>query len=75
MFNTEEMNLMCIYDTGSRAALISSVRDSLSDVYDPELREIMENVIAKLEKLTDEDFSQIGFYADYDDEGEDELAE
>jgi len=39
-------------------------------VYDPELREIMETVIGKLEPLTDEDYSQIGFYADYDEEQE-----
>ncbi len=71
MFTAEEINLMCVYDTGSRAALVSGVRESLPDVYDPEMREIMENVIAKLEKLTDEEFSRIGFYADYDDEQED----
>ena len=72
MFTVEEMNLMCIYDTGSRDALLSGVRDSLPDVYDPELREIMENVIARLEKLTDEEFSQIVFSPDYEDEQEDE---
>ncbi len=71
MFTVEEMNLMCVYDIGSRAALVSGVRESLPDVYDPEMRDIMENVITKLEKLTDEEFSRIGFYTDYDDEQED----
>jgi len=69
-FTVEEMNLMCIYDTGSKAALLAGIRESLPDVYDPELREIMETVIGKLEPLTDEEFSQIGFYADYDEEQE-----
>lgn len=68
MFTVEEMNLMCIYDTSSRAALLDGIYESLSDVYDPELREIMGNVTAKLENLTDEEFSTIGFYADYDEE-------
>ncbi|MDL2324410.1 transposon-transfer assisting family protein [Ruminococcaceae bacterium OttesenSCG-928-A16] len=70
MFTVEEMNLMCIYDTGSRAALLREIRESLPDVYDPELRDIMGAVITKLEALTDDDFSEIGFYADYDDEQE-----
>jgi len=71
-FNIEEMNLMCIYNTGSKAELTRDIRDSLPDVYDAELREIMEQVISKLEKLTDEEFSQIGFYSDYDDETEEQ---
>jgi len=69
-FTVEEMNLMCIYETDSKAALLAGIRESLPDVYDPELREIMETVIGKLEPLTDEEFSQIGFYADYDEEQE-----
>ncbi len=69
MFTTEELNLMCIYDTGSRTALLSGIRESLPDVYDAELREIAETVIRKLERLTDTDFAQIGFYeADDTDE-------
>jgi hypothetical protein len=64
------MNLMCIYDTGDRAALIGDIRESLPDVYDPELREIMEKVISKLEALSDADFSEVAFFADYDDEQE-----
>jgi len=70
MFTVEEMNLMCIYDTGDKAVLISDIRESLPDVYDPELREIMEKVISKLEALSDAEFSEIGFFADYDDEQE-----
>jgi len=69
-FTVEEMNLMCIYETGSKTALLAGIRESSPDVYDPELREIMETVIGKLDALTDEEFSQIGFYADYDEEQE-----
>lgn len=72
MFNVEEMNLMCIFNTDSRDALVSGLRESLPDVYDPELRDIMQTVTAKLEKLTDEEFSQIVFSPDYDDGQEDE---
>jgi len=72
MFNVEEMNLMCIFNTGSRTALIADIQESLPDVYDPELREIMQTVAGKLELLTDDIFLEIVFSPDYDDGQEDE---
>jgi len=78
IFTAEEINLMCIYDTSSRAALLSDLKLSLADVYDPDMREIFDNTIGKLEKLSDADFSDIGFYiADeyIEDEGEFDIAE
>jgi len=71
-FNMEEMNLMCVYNTGSRTSLITDIKESMPDVYDAELREIMEQVISKLESLTDEEFSQITFYPDFGDEIEEQ---
>ena len=32
IFTAEEINLMCIYDTSSRAALLSDLKLSLADV-------------------------------------------
>jgi hypothetical protein len=78
IFTAEEINLMCIYDTSSRAVLLSDLKLSLADVYDPDMREIFDNTIGKLEKLSDSDFSDIGFYiADeyIEDEGEFDIAE
>ena len=71
-FNMEEMNLMCVYNTGSRTSLMTDIKESMPDVYDAELREIMEQVISKLESLTDEEFSQITFYPDFGDEIEEQ---
>lgn len=77
IFTAEEINLMCIYDTSSRAALLSDLRVSLTDVYDPDMREIFLAAAAKLETLTDTEFSDIGFYAadEYMDEGDFAIAE
>jgi len=61
LFSAEEINLMCIFDTSDKKTLVSELRDSLSDVYDPEMRDIYESAIGKLEKITDGDFSEIGF--------------
>ena len=71
-FNVVETNLMCIYNTGSRSALIQDMKASLPDVYDDELRETMEEVISKLERITDEGFSEIAFHADFGDDTEEQ---
>ena len=72
IFSVEEINLMCIYDTSDRTALIAELRDSLPDIGDPDMREIYENTIGKLEKISDNDFSDIGLYIadEYIDETE-----
>jgi primase-polymerase (primpol)-like protein len=69
-FSAEEINLMCIYDTASRQNLLSDLRAGLADVYEPEMREVFESAIAKLEAMSDEDFSGIGFYVadEFDDD-------
>ena len=58
MFSAEQINLMCIFDTSSR----NTLRNSLHDVYDPEMQEIYGNTIEKLEKISDDDFADIGLY-------------
>ena len=62
MFSAEEINLMCIFDTSSKKNLLNELRESLKNVYDPEMRDIYNSTIEKLEKISDEDFSEIGFY-------------
>jgi len=61
-FSVEEINLMCIYDTSSRAALLDDLITGLHDVYDPDMIAIFGTTIEKLETVTDEEFADIGFY-------------
>ena len=69
MFSVEEINLMCIFDINDRQTLLGELRESLPDIYDPEMREVYESTIYKLEKISDEDFSEVGlFLADEFDE-------
>ena len=77
IFTVEEINLLCIYDTSDRAALIEDLKISLADVYEPEMREIIHNTIAKLETLTDAELSEMGFYIadEYTDEEDFAIAE
>ena len=61
-FTVEETNLMCIYDTSSRTALLNDLVTGRRDVYDPDMAAIFESPITKLEALTDEEFTDIGLY-------------
>lgn len=72
IFTAEEINLMCIYDTRSKDVLLKDLREALYDVYDLEMYEIYSSTIEKLEKISDEDFTDIGLYiADEYMDGED----
>ena len=73
MFTVEEINLLCIYSTGTRAGLIADLRQALPDVTDPELREIIENAAAKLDAMTDAKYIAIqpGLIPAEDYDGED----
>ena len=73
IFSAEETNLMCIYGTGSREALITSLVAGLHDVDDLEMIAVFVSAIEKLETITDDEFADIGFYIaddDYNDGGE-----
>ena len=66
MFTIEEINLICIFDISSRAALINGIRAALPDFYEPEMREIAESSLSRLESITDAEFSMIDLTPEYD---------
>ena len=61
-FSVEELNLMCIYNTCGRSVLITDLKTCLPYVPEPEIRGIFESTITKLEKISDDEFTDIGFY-------------
>jgi len=71
-FGVEEINLMCIYDTADKTRLVAEMRESLPHVYEPELIDLMNTVIDKLERMTGEEFSQIAFFPADELDGPDE---
>ena len=69
-FTNDEMNLMCIYDTGSRTGLmkaLSEMRKELS-TDEVELRELTDSTLNKLAAMSDEDYANMELYPDFDDE-------
>lgn len=68
LFTVEEENLICVFDISSRTALISEIRAAIPDFDEPEMVELAEIVIGKLETMTDEEFSAFTFYPEYNND-------
>ena len=60
-FTIEEINLMCIYDTGTRSGLIAALTDMLGYLQADEakLRTLAESVISRLNAMTDAEYAQL----------------
>ncbi|MBQ2955250.1 MAG: transposon-transfer assisting family protein [Clostridia bacterium] len=60
-FTIEEINLMCIYDTGTRSGLIAALTDTLGYLQadEAELRTLAESVISRLNAMTDAEYAQL----------------
>lgn len=68
-FNHDEINLMCIYDTGSRTGLmnvLSEMRKELNKE-EAELCELTDSTLNKLSAMSDEDYEKLELYPDFDD--------
>lgn len=55
-FSVEEINLLCIYSTESRPALLADLHMALPDIYEPDMQSIFASVIGKLETMTDAEY-------------------
>ena len=68
-FTNDEMNLMCIYDTGSRTGLINALSEMRKELDADEvaLRELTDSVLNKLSAMADEDYEQLELYSDFDE--------
>ena len=67
-FTFEEMNIMCIYNTGSRTGLIEALTEMRGELSpeEAELRELTESVLAKLDILSEEQYSELMLVPDFD---------
>jgi hypothetical protein len=68
-FTFEEMNLMCIYNTGSRAGLIDALTEMRGELTqeETELRELTDSAISKLRAMSDDEFADLELYPDFDE--------
>ena len=68
-FTFEEMNLMCIYNTGSRTGLMESLTEMRGHLLpeEKELRKMTDSTLSKLRAMTDEEFAELELYPDFDE--------
>ena len=67
-FTFDEINLMCIYNTGTRAGLIQelTVMRGYLEPDETELRELTDSALQKLGGITDEQFAELELVPDFD---------
>ena len=70
IINNDEMNLMCIYDTGSRTGLMNALSEMRKELSEDEvqLRELTDSTLNKLSAMSDEDYEKLELYPDFDAE-------
>lgn len=68
-FTNDEMNLMCIYDTGNRTGLINALFEMRKELGtdEAELRELTDSTLKKLSTMSDEDYAKLELYPDFDE--------
>ena len=68
-FTFEEMNLMCIYNTGTRAGLMEALAEMRGylEPDEAELRELTDSALMKLRAMSDADFDALELYPDFDE--------
>ena len=70
IFTIDELNLMCIYDTGTRRGLIealSTMRGQL-EADETELLQMTDSAIKKLRSMSDEDYAELELFPDFNEE-------
>lgn len=66
-FTNDEMNLMCIYNTGSRESLMRELREMCGYIGadQPELLAMTDSALQKLDKISDEEFTKLELFPDF----------
>ncbi|WP_308543703.1 transposon-transfer assisting family protein [uncultured Oscillibacter sp.] len=68
-FTFEEINLMCIYNTGSRTGLIEALTEMRGHLEpdETELRELTDSALDKLQAMSDAEFAELELFPDFDE--------
>lgn len=67
-FTNDEMNLLCIYNTGTRKGTLDALA-AMREYLEPEeteLRDMTDSVMKKLEQMSDDDFEALDLFPDFD---------
>ncbi|MDL2232016.1 transposon-transfer assisting family protein [Ruminococcaceae bacterium OttesenSCG-928-L11] len=64
-FTKEELAVMRPFDGSCRATLLWELRQSLPDVYQPDVKRAMKSAIGKLAAMNDDEFDAQGLDTDF----------
>jgi len=72
MFTNDEINLMCIYNTGTREGLIAELEQMRSylGAEETELLALTDSALGKLRAMSDEEYAALDLFPDFNDEAE-----
>ena len=62
-FTVEEINLMCVFDRQGKTELMEDIRRVMPHIKDSDMEELGEQVLGKLQSITDEEFAEISLEA------------
>ena len=67
-FNNDEMNLMCIYNTGNRKDLLKALSEMQKELAADEmgLCELTDSTLSKLSAMSDDAYMELKLYPDFD---------
>ncbi|WOC31652.1 MULTISPECIES: transposon-transfer assisting family protein [Caproicibacterium] len=67
MFTNDEINLMCIYNTGTREGLIAELTQMRSylGAEETELLALTDSVLGKLQGMSDAEYAGLDLFPDY----------
>ena len=72
-FTLEEVNLIFGFDMSDRTVIIGKLLEAMPELISEGMQDLAEGVIARLEKMTDEDFDALELYPEYEDYDEAEV--
>ena len=58
-FTVEEINFMCVFETQDRKDMIGQIRQVMQHIEDSDMEELGEQVLGKLQSMTDEEFAEV----------------
>jgi hypothetical protein len=72
MFTNDEINLMCIYDTGTREGLIAELTQMRGylGAEETELLSLTDSALGKLRNMSDTEYAKLDLLPDFDVETE-----
>ncbi len=58
-FTVEEINLMCVFEGQDRMGMVADIKNVIPRIQASDMVELAEQVLEKLEAMSDEEFAQV----------------